>query len=167
MLRLFGIDIPAHPTQEQVQAEYEDGLADPGGSPDRKPDRPAADDRSGIASRHAVLSVLTPASYDTDIHLFCLLVCRMANVSVQHGMSALRRMAMPISVASSARSFIVTGGGTIRQARLRPCREARLHRLSARRPTILMALAAQWTQSIGTAIDFLRAMFRTATETVI
>src|SRR6202011_3100222 len=34
-----------------------------------------------------VLSVLTPPAYFTDFHLFCLLVCRMVKVSMQHGMS--------------------------------------------------------------------------------
>ena len=34
-----------------------------------------------------VLSVLTPAAYFTDFHLFCLLACRMVNFSMQHGMS--------------------------------------------------------------------------------
>ena len=46
-LRLFGIDMPAHPTREQVQAEYETVWRTSRWAPDREPDRSAADDRSG------------------------------------------------------------------------------------------------------------------------
>jgi hypothetical protein len=34
-----------------------------------------------------VLSVLTPPAYFTDLHLFCLHLCRMVNISMQHGTS--------------------------------------------------------------------------------
>src|SRR5260370_23143029 len=34
-----------------------------------------------------LLSVLTPPAYFTDLHLFSLLVCRLVNVSMQHGTS--------------------------------------------------------------------------------
>ena len=34
-----------------------------------------------------MLSVLITPAYFTDFHLYCLLVCRMVNVSMQHGMS--------------------------------------------------------------------------------
>jgi predicted ATPase len=40
-LRLFGIDLPAHPSREEVEAEYE--------TPCRELSRPAADDGSGTA----------------------------------------------------------------------------------------------------------------------
>ena len=43
-LRLFGIEMPAHPTREQVDAEYDEGLEQSGRKANREPDRPAADD---------------------------------------------------------------------------------------------------------------------------
>ena len=56
-LRLFDIDIPAHPTWEQVHAEYRDGLADPRWAADRELDRSAVDDGSGSAG--AAMRVLS------------------------------------------------------------------------------------------------------------
>jgi predicted ATPase len=86
-LHLFGIDLPAHPTWAQVQAEYEtvgrnlgarpiEGLIDLPLMTD--PELPAAMD---------MLSALIPPAYFTDFHLWCLLMCRMVNVSIQHGTS--------------------------------------------------------------------------------
>ncbi len=86
-LRLFGIDIPAHPTWEQVQAEFETVWQTLNGRPiESLIDLPIMTDPE-LQAAIQVLSVLTPPSYFTNIHLFCLLVCRMANFSVQHGMS--------------------------------------------------------------------------------
>jgi predicted ATPase len=84
--RLFSIDLPAHPTWEQVQAEYEmvrqtlherpvEGLID----------LPLMIDPELQAAMWVLSTLLAPA-YFTDSHLFCLLVCRMVNVSTQHGM---------------------------------------------------------------------------------
>ena len=86
-LRLFGIDIPAHPTWEQVQAEYETVWQTLDGRPiESLIDLPLMTDPE-LQAAMQVLSVLTPPAYFTDFHLFCLLVCRMVNVSMQHGMS--------------------------------------------------------------------------------
>jgi len=68
-LSLFGIDIPAHPTWEQVQAEYEavwqtlEGVR-------REPDRSAADDRPELQAAVQLLLVLTAPAYFTDFHSF-------------------------------------------------------------------------------------------------
>jgi len=72
-----------------------------------------------------------------------------------------------ISGASSARSFIVYSEAW-RFAKL-ACDLVEKHGFIAYQAKAYnsMGLAAQWTQSITAAIDFLRAMFRAATETVI
>jgi PAS domain S-box-containing protein len=164
-LRLFGIDLPAHPTFEQVQAEYETVWESLDGRPiESLIDLPMMTDPE-LQAAMQVLSVLTPASYDTDIRLFCLLVCRMVNVSVQHGMSG-----------ASAHGYAHLGSilGPVFHRYSEACRFAKLacdlvekHGFIAYQAKAYnsMGLAAQWTQSITTAIDFLRAMFRAATET--
>jgi len=164
-LRLFGIDVQAHPTQEQVQAEYEtvwQTLA--GRSTESLIDLPMITDPE-LQAAMQVLSVLTPASYDTDIRLYCLLVCRMVNVSMQHGMSG-----------ASAHGFAHLGSilGPVFHRYSEAWRFAKLARDLVEKHGFIayqakaynsMGLAAQWTQSITAAIDFLRAMFRAATET--
>src|SRR3979490_3490007 len=86
-LRLFGIDLPAHPTWEQIQAEYETVWQTLNGRPiESLVDLPLMTDPE-LQAAMAVLSALTPPAYFTDFRLYCLQVCRMVKVSMQHGMS--------------------------------------------------------------------------------
>jgi len=72
-LRLFGIDLPAHPTQEQVQAEYKTVWQTLDGRPIESLIDLAADDRSGTASRHAgvIRSYLPPPTLPTSVCIGC------------------------------------------------------------------------------------------------
>jgi PAS domain S-box-containing protein len=86
-VKLFGIDIPAHPTWEQVQAEYETVWRNLEGHPiEALIDLPLMSDPE-LRTAMQVLSIPLEAAYFTDLHLFCLLLCRMVNVSLRHGMS--------------------------------------------------------------------------------
>ena len=84
-LRLFGIDIPPHPTWEHVQTESEAIWHNlKGQSIESLIDLPLMSDPEMRAAMD-MLSALLPPAYFTDHQLFCLLVCRLVNVSVQHG----------------------------------------------------------------------------------
>ena len=86
-LKLFGIDIPAHPTWEQVQAEYEmvwHNLA--GRAIEDLIDLPLMTDPE-LQAAMRLFSVLSDPAYVTDRNLFCLQQCRMVNLSMQHGMN--------------------------------------------------------------------------------
>src|SRR5260370_42700537 len=79
--------MPGCRTWEEVQAEFETVWQTLNGRPiESLIDLPIITDPE-LQVAMQVLSGLTPPSYFTNIHLFCLLVCRMANFSVQHGMS--------------------------------------------------------------------------------
>src|SRR3984885_6706695 len=164
-LRLFGIVLPAHPTWEQVQAEYETVWHSLNGRPiESLIDLPIMTDPE-LQAAMQVLSVVTPATFFTNIHLFCLLVCRMANFSVQHGMSG-----------ASAHGYAHLGSilGTVfhrysegyRFAKL-ACDLVEKHGFIAYQAKAYdaMGVATQWTHSITTAIDFHRLTIRTAIET--
>ena len=157
-LRLFGIDLPAHPTLEQVQAEYETVWQTLDGRPiESLIDLPLMTDPE-LQAAMQVLSVLTPAAYYTDFHLFCLLVCRMVNVSMQHGMSG-------ASAHGYAHLGIILGpvfhryGEGYRFAKL-ACDLVEKHGFIAYQAKVYNSMGAScsWTQSITTAIDFMRAM---------
>ncbi len=86
-LRLLGIDIPARPTGEQVQAEYDSVWR----NLDRRSiedliDLPLMTDPELQAAMQVFSTLLGPA-YFTDMQLFSVLVCRMVNLSIQHGTS--------------------------------------------------------------------------------
>ena len=164
-LRLFGIDLPAHPTWEQVQAEYETVWQTLDGRPiESLIDLPLMTDPE-LQAAMQVLSVLTAPAYFTDFHLWCLLACRMVKVSMQHGTSG-----------ASAHAYGYWGsmlgpvfhryGDAHRFVKL-ACDLVEKHGFIAYHAKVhyAMGTVAFWTQPIGTAIDFMRATFRTAIET--
>jgi PAS domain S-box-containing protein len=164
-LRLFGIDIPAHPAWEQVQAEYETVWQTLNGRPiESLIDLPLMTDPE-LQTAMQVLSVLTPPAYFTDFRLYCLQVCRMVKVSMQHGTSG---------PSAHAYGFwgIVLGlvfhryRDAHRFAKL-ACDLVEKHGFIAYQAKAYtsMGIVALWTQPITTAIDFNRAAFRTAAET--
>jgi predicted ATPase/GAF domain-containing protein len=164
-LRLFGIDIPAQRTQERVQAEYETVWQTLDGRPiESLIDLPLMTDPE-LQAALQVLSVLTSPAYTTEFHLFCLLLCRMVRISIQHGTSG-----------ESANGYGLLGFtlGPVFHRYRDGYRFAKLaydlvekHGFIASRSKVYasMGLVAPWTQPITTAIDFTRTAFRAAIET--
>jgi PAS domain S-box-containing protein len=164
-LKLFGIDLPAHPTWEQVQAEYETLWRNLDGRPiESLIDLPPMTDPE-LHAAMLVLSVLFGPAYFTDFHLYCGHLCRMVNISLQHGMSG-------ASAAGYAGFGVCLGGAFHRYregyrfAKL-ACDLVEKHGFIAHQAKVYfaMGLVAPWTQPITTAIEFTRAASRTATET--
>src|ERR1700730_1857641 len=164
-LRLFGIDLPAHPTWEEVQAEYETVWQTLSGRPiESLIDLPLMTDPELRAAMRVLSALIIPA-YFTDIHLFYLLVCRMVNVSMQHGTSG-------PSAHAYGRLGTILGPvfhryrDAHRFAKL-ACDLVEKHSFIAYRARVhyAMGIVALWTQPITTAIDFIRASLRTAIET--
>jgi PAS domain S-box-containing protein len=164
-LRLFGIDIPAHPTWEEVQAEYEALCRNLEGRPiEGLIDLPLISDLE-LQAAMEVLSATDAPAYFTDFHLVCLLRCRLVNVSMQHGTSGAAAFAYVSFGLILGPNFQRYSDG-YRFAKL-ACDVVEKHGFSAYRARIyeMMGVVAFWTQPVTTAIDFIRASFRVATET--
>jgi len=86
-LRLFGIDLPVHPSWETLQAEY-DSVSQSlvGRPPESLIDQPLMIDRE-IEAAMQVLSTLVPAAFTIDVRLWCMLISRMVKIGIQHGAS--------------------------------------------------------------------------------
>jgi predicted ATPase/signal transduction histidine kinase len=163
-LRRFGIDMPAHPTSGQVQAEYNTVWQTLSGRRiESLIDLPLMTDPKMQAALQ-VLSVLAGPATFTDFQLFCLLACRMVSVSIQHGMSG-------------AAAYAYACLGSVLGANFRRYREgyclARLacdlvekHAFIAYDTKVYhaMGLAAFWTEPLTSVIELRRATTRTATE---
>ncbi len=164
-LNLFGIDIPAHPTQEQVQTEYEKVWQTLNGRMiESLIELPLMRDPDLQAATQVLSTLLGPA-YFTDLHLFSLLVCRMVNVSTQHGTCGasahgcayLGAMLGPVFHRySEGYRFVKLACDLVEKHGFMIYQAKAYHS---------MGLVALWTQPITTAIDFNRATFRTAIET--
>jgi PAS domain S-box-containing protein len=164
-LRLFGIDLPAHPTLEQVQAEYETVWQTLNGRPiESLIDLPLMTNPE-LQAAMQVFSVLTPAAYFTDFHFFCLFACRMARISMQHGISGASTHGYALLGFILGPAFHRYGEG-YRFAKL-ACDLVEKHGFVAYQAKVyrVTTRVAFWTQPIATAIDFNRAAFRTAIET--
>jgi PAS domain S-box-containing protein len=164
-LRLFGIDIPAHPTWEQVQAEYEAVWQTLSGRPiEGLIDLPLLID-SELQAAMRVLSTLLGPAYHTDYHLWCLLSCRMANLSMQHGICS--------ASVHAYGSFGALLGPVFHQYRegyrftklAYDLADTHAFLTSQAISLIGMGMVAVWTHPIAISIDFFRAALRTASET--
>ncbi len=84
-LRLFGVDLPAHPSREQVQREYEDVLVNLGSRTiESLIDLPFATTPRIVAAMR-ILSVFWAPAVFTDAQLTDLHLGRMVNLSLLHG----------------------------------------------------------------------------------
>ena len=163
-LRRFGIDLQAHPTHEQVRAEYETVQRTLGGHTiESLIDLPLMTDPK-IQAAMQVLSVLAGPATFTDFQLFCLLACRMVNVSIEHGMSGASAYAFACLGSVLGANFHRYREG-YRLARL-ACDLVEKHAYTAYDTKVshAMGLAAFWTEPITTVIELRRATTRTATE---
>jgi PAS domain S-box-containing protein len=164
-LRLFNIDIPAHPSWEQVQGEYETVWRNMAGREiEELIDLPLmTDPELQVAMR--LLAVLSDPAYVTDRNLFCLQQCRIVNLSMLHGVTG-----------ASAHAFAYLGftlGPTFQRypegfrfARL-GCDLVEKHRFLGYRAKVQDAtgIAAFWTKPMATAIEYVQASIRSAIET--
>jgi PAS domain S-box-containing protein len=164
-LRLFGIDISAHPTWGEVEAEYETLCRQLEGRPiESLIELPLMSDPE-LQAAMEVLSATDPPAYFTDFHLVCLLRCRIVNVSLQHGTSgaaAFAYVSLGLILGPNFRRY----SEGYRFAKL-ACEIVEKHGFVAYRARIyeMMGVVAFWTQPVTTAIDFIRASFRVASET--
>src|SRR5208282_3276442 len=163
-LRRFGIDLPAHPTSEQVRAEYETVWQTLSGRPiESLIDLPLMTDPK-IQAALQVLSVLAGPATFTDFQLFCMLACRMVSVSIQHGMSGAAAYAYACLGSVLGANFHRYREG-YRLARL-ACDLVEKHDFSAYHTKVYhaMGLAAFWTEPLTSVIELRRATTRTATD---
>jgi predicted ATPase/signal transduction histidine kinase len=164
-LRFFDIDLPAHPSWEEVQAEYEMVWGNLDGRPiERLIELPPMTDPELLVAMQ-VFSNLAEVSYFTDFHLFCMLVCRMANISMQYGVSG-----------ASAHAYACLGSllGPVfhryregyRLGRL-ACDLVEKYRFTAYHIKVYhdMGAVSGWTQPLTSVIELRRATTRAAAET--
>jgi PAS domain S-box-containing protein len=164
-LRLFGIEMPAHPTREQVDAEYEKVCSGLAGRPiESLIDLPlmTEPERQGAMR---VLSCLFAPAYFTDFNLVCLHLCHMVNLSLRYG-----------TTDASAHAYAWFGvilGPVFRRytdgyrfGRLACDLVEKYDLLAYKAKTYFsMEMVALWTQPIPLALDCIRTAFRAGVET--
>ncbi|MFL9922179.1 serine/threonine-protein kinase PknK [Paraburkholderia fungorum] len=119
-LKLFGIDLPAHPSWEQVQAEYETVWRNLEGRPiEDLIDLPLMQDPE-LQAATRLLCVLSNSAYVTDRNLFCLELCRTLNQHAARGERRFRACLWLPRVQPRTGFSALPRGVSSRQAGMRP-----------------------------------------------
>jgi PAS domain S-box-containing protein len=164
-LGLFGIEMPPHPTPQQVQNEYEEvwkNLKER--SIASLIELPRMSDPEMQAAM-SVLSTLSAPAMNTDNNLFRLLICHMVNVSVKYGITA-------ASTHGYAWFGVILGPvfhrykDGYRFGKLAVDLVEKYNFLGWKAKVYYaMETVLLWTQPLNSAIDSVRAAFHTALET--
>ncbi len=164
-LRGFGIDMPAHPIEEQVQSDYEALWQTLNGRPiESLIDLPLMTDPE-LQAAMQMLSALIPSAYFTDQRLFRLQIFRMVTISLQHGASMYSATGYAYFGIALGTAFHRYRDG-YRFAKL-ACDLLDKYGFIANRGTVYATFGtvAAWTQPIATVIDFYRTGIPAAIET--
>ncbi len=163
-LKLFDIDIPTHPTQEQVEREYEMvWQALNGRSIESLIDLPMMTD-SEMQAAMQVFSALAAPAYFTDTHLSSWQRCRMVRMGIQYGMSGASALACA-TFGNTLGSIFHRYADGYRFARL-ACDLVEKHGFIAYQARIyhITGSISLWTQPIASAIEFMQATYRAAID---
>jgi PAS domain S-box-containing protein len=164
-LRGFGIDLPAHPTEEEVESERHTLSQTLGGRPiESLIDLPLMTDPE-LQAAMKVLSALFAAAQLTDSRLSCLQSCRMVTLSIRHGTSGGSAFAYALWGSLLGHLFHSYSEG-YRFSKL-ACDVVEKHHFIASRASVYCpyGVVAAWTQPIGTAIELNEIAMRAAIET--
>jgi PAS domain S-box-containing protein len=163
-LRLFGIEMPAHPTREQVDAEYEKVWNSLGErSIENLIDLPLMTDPE-MRTAMGVLTVLFAPAYFTDINLVRLHLCHMLNVSMKYGTTDASTHAYAWFGTTLGSAYRRYSEG-YRFGKL-ACDLVEKHKFLAYRARTYfsMEMVVLWTKPIGIALDYIRAAFRAGVD---
>ena len=163
-LRLFGIDMPAHPTSGQVEAAYQAVWRKLGDRPvEGLIDLPIMTDPDMLAVM-GMLSDLSAPAHVTDLNLMRLNTCHMVSVTLEHGTAAASTFGYSWFGAILGPAFHrYTDSPRFAQLAVNLVRK---HDFLAYKAKAYLAagLVAFWTQPINAAIDFIRAALQAGVE---
>jgi PAS domain S-box-containing protein len=163
-LKLFGIDMPAHPSRQEVHAEYETIWRNLGDrSIESLIDLPRTTSPEAQAAMRVLATLVSPAFW-TDSNLFDLHVCKMVNMSLRHGMTdasttgyawlgwvlcyAFERFDDGYRFGKLALDLAETRGFVVDRARV----------------CYAMGLLVSWIEPLPSSIDLFRIAFRTGAD---
>jgi len=164
-LRMFGMELPERPNQEDVQAEYDDMCSRLGErSIESLVDLPLLSDAEARATMN-ILAMLGRSAYFLDGNLYMVIAFRLVNLTLRHGTS-------DCSTIGYGGTSIVLGPVFHRFAdgerfgRL-AVEVAERHNFAAQKAgsNFLLQMASLWTRRIGDALNYLAEAVRSAKET--
>ena len=162
-LRRGGTDWPPHPTPDQAQCEYDRIWLKLGDrSIESILDLPLMTDRRALAELEVLTEIVTPAEF-TDENLLLLVICRMVNLSLEHGNSDGSCFAyVYLGMIAGERFGDYELGVRFGQLGYDLVEKRGLRRFQARTYLSLADLVIPWTKHVRTARDLILRTFDTA-----
>ena len=162
-LRRGGTDWSPHPTRDQAQREYDRIWSQLGSrSIESIVDLPLMTDPEALAELEVLTEIVTPAEF-TDENLLLLVICRMVNLSLEHGNSDGSCFAYIYLGMIAGERFGSYGIGVrLGQLGYDLVEKRGLRRFQARTYLSLGDLVIPWTRHVRTARDLIHRAFDTA-----
>ncbi|MBV8216473.1 MAG: GAF domain-containing protein, partial [Verrucomicrobia bacterium] len=162
-LRRGGTDWSPHPTPDQAQREYDRTWIKLGSrSIESIVDLPLMTDPDALAELEVLTEIVTPAEF-TDENLLLLVICRMVNLSLEHGNSDGSCFAyVYLGMIAGERFGRYEIGGRFGQLGYDLVEKRGLRRFQARTYLSLADLVIPWTSHVRAARDLIRQAFDTA-----
>jgi PAS domain S-box-containing protein len=164
-LRHVGVQWSAHPTREEVQQEYERiwrQLADR--SIEALLDLPRMSDPVACGTMEVLFEILPPAM-SIDQNLLCLVLCRMANLSLEHGNSDGSCSAYVwLGMVLGPHFGNYQAGFRFGQLGVDLVEQRGLDRFKARVYLLFGSHVIPWTRHVRTSLLMVRRAFATANE---
>jgi PAS domain S-box-containing protein len=156
-LRHTGIPWSVHPTNEEVQREYERLWRRVGSrSIEELVDLPLMTDPEGRATMDVLTYVVASAGF-TDENLFCLVSCRMANLSLEHGYTDGSCIAyVCLGMLLGPRFGNYAAGFSFGKLGLDLVERRELHRFEARVCMLFASRVSPWTQPVRAGLGLVR-----------
>ena len=156
-LRHAGIPWSAHPTNEDVQREYEHLWGQVGSrSIEALVDLSLITDPEVRATMDVLTAVVVPAGF-TDENLFCLVSCRMANLSLEHGYTDGSCLAyVCLGMLLGPRFGNYSAGFSFGKLGLDLVERRELHRFEARAYFLFASRVSPWTQPVRAGLGLVR-----------
>ncbi len=156
-LRHAGIPWSAHPTNEEVQREYEHLWGQVGSrSIEALVDLSLITDPEVRATMDVLTAVVVPAGF-TDENLFCLVSCRMANLSLEHGYTDGSCLAyVCLGMLLGPRFGNYSAGFSFGKLGLDLVERRELHRFEARAYFLFASRVSPWTQPVRAGLGLVR-----------
>jgi len=163
-LRLFGIDMAAHPSRDEVHAEQEKIWRNLGDRPIESLidlQRPTAPEPH--AAMRVLAGLIAPAFF-TDTNLFNLEVCRMVNLSLTHGLTDAGPQGYAWFGWVLCYEFERYDDGYRFGKLAIDLVEKRGFTVDAPKVHYAMGLIVPWVKPLATSVDFFRTAFRSGVE---
>jgi PAS domain S-box-containing protein len=164
-LRLFGIDMPAHPSRNEVHAEYEKIWRNLGDrSIESLIDLPRTTSPEAHAAMRVLATLISPAFW-TDSNLFDLHVCKMVNLSLAHGTTDASTTGYAWLGWVLCYAFDRYDEGYRFGKLALDLLEKRGFVVDAARVQYAMGLIVSWMKPLPTSTELFRTAFRTGVDT--